>query len=242
MEYKYTGIVIGKRDVGETDRIYSLYTLEGGKIQALAKGVRKPQAKLAGFLENFTLADVTVQRTRGLGKITSSIVEKNHAFLKRDCDALINALASMRAFNRLVDLEHCDAQVFALLEEYLSMADDIASRDLSEEGRNELGILLRLAFMFKLLNALGYTLAVNSCANCGEELAPNGMRFSAEHGGVLCHDCRSHAKGAAPITANAVKLLRLFLHGEMRLVSKLKAARQDLALAQQMLRHFLQWI
>ena len=33
MEYKYTGIILNKRDVGETDRIYSIYTLEGGKIR-----------------------------------------------------------------------------------------------------------------------------------------------------------------------------------------------------------------
>ena len=60
MEYKYTSIILDKKDVGETDRIYSFYTLEGGKIQSLAKGVRKSGAKLAGSLENFLFAGVIV--------------------------------------------------------------------------------------------------------------------------------------------------------------------------------------
>ena len=39
MEYKYNGIILGKNDIAETDRIYSIYTREAGKIRVLGKGV-----------------------------------------------------------------------------------------------------------------------------------------------------------------------------------------------------------
>jgi recombinational DNA repair protein (RecF pathway) len=40
-------LFLSKRDVGETDRICTIYTLEGGKIKSIAKGVRKAHAKLS---------------------------------------------------------------------------------------------------------------------------------------------------------------------------------------------------
>ncbi len=54
MEYRYTAIVLGKKEVGETDRLYTFYTREQGKVRVVAKGVRKPEAKLAGQLENLS--------------------------------------------------------------------------------------------------------------------------------------------------------------------------------------------
>lgn len=231
-----------KRDVGETDRIYALYTLESGKIQALAKGVRKPQAKLAGSLENFTLADVTVMRTRGMGKITSSIVENNYSFLKKDYLGLTNALQSLRVFNRLVDLEHCDAQVFWLLQTYLSLLDETAKENLTEERRMEMNALFKLGFLFKLLNSLGYSLMLSSCACCGNALQVEEIYFSAEQGGVLCPRCRVSSRNITKINVNVAKILRFCVQQEFGLLKKLKIEKRDLTQAQRILEEFLLWI
>ena len=242
MEYKYTGIVIGKRDVGETDRIYSMYTLESGKIQALAKGVRKPQAKLAGSLENFTLADITVMRTRGMGKITSSIVEKNHVFLKKNYEALMNSLQSMQVFNRLVDLEHCDKKIFLLLEEFLEQLNLIARNQKKAEEAFESCLLLRLGFSFKLLNELGYSLIVSECVNCGQELFPSNLHFNASQGGIICQNCFTQAQNSIRINSSVVKLLRLFLQNDLNKLLKVKVSSADLRLTQGVLQNFLNWL
>ncbi len=126
MEYKYTAIILNKRNVGETDRIYTMYSLEGGKIKSVAKGVRKPQAKLAASLESITLADVAIVRSRGLGKITGSIVENNFTALKKDENALLNIFAVFHLFDKLVDFENPDRIVFGLLQEYLESVEKCA--------------------------------------------------------------------------------------------------------------------
>jgi len=237
MEYKYTGIILNKRDVGETDRIYTIYTLEGGKVRSLAKGVRKPHAKLASSLENITLADITIVRSRGLGKITGSIVENNYSALKCDCDALMETFAGLNIFEKLVDFENPDARVFLLLKDYLEAVDFFAqSEDIEKQT------LIRLGFVVKLLDALGYAIEVNACVSCGESLSENFLCFSSEHGGALCEKCSLDNKSCAlPVKANAIKMLRLFLKNNIQALTKIKATREDCDSVRLVVDDFLRW-
>jgi DNA repair protein RecO (recombination protein O) len=237
MEYKYTGIILNKRDVGETDRIYTIYTLEGGKIRSLAKGVRKPHAKLAASLENITLADVTIIRSRGLGKITSCIVENNFSLLKRDCDALMETFSGLSIFEKLVDFENPDAKVFLLLRNYLEAVDASSQNEDIEKQ-----VLIRLGFVVKLLDALGYAIEVNSCVSCGEILLENFLCFSSQHGGALCEKCSlDNSSCALPVRANAIKMLRLFLKNNMQALMKIKATREDCDSVRLVVDDFLRW-
>ena len=65
MEYRYTAIVLKKREIGETDRLYTFMTREGGKVRAKAVGVRKSEAKLASSLETLMLSDIAIVRGKG---------------------------------------------------------------------------------------------------------------------------------------------------------------------------------
>lgn len=47
MEYRYTALVLRKKEVGETDRLYTFYTKEQGKVRAVARGIRKSGARLS---------------------------------------------------------------------------------------------------------------------------------------------------------------------------------------------------
>ncbi|KKP97802.1 MAG: repair protein RecO protein [Candidatus Moranbacteria bacterium GW2011_GWE1_36_7] len=238
MEYKYTGIILNKRDAGETDRICTIYTLEGGKIRSLAKGVRKAQAKLAASLENITLADITIVRARGLGKITGSIVENNFSFLKQDIDALTEAFGGLAIFDKMVDYEHPDDAVFVLLKEYLEAVEIAAVEKLSEKQ-----ILLRLGFTIKLLDSLGYALEVDKCVACGGKLNEKSISFNSRSGGVLCGNCPSQHDDSLslPISSNAIKMIRLFLANNMATLGKIKASRQDYDSVRLVVDDFLRW-
>lgn len=237
MEYKYTGIILNKRNIGEMDRIYTIYTLEGGKIRSLAKSVRKSQAKLAASLENVTMADITIARTRGLGKITGSIVEQNFSELKQDCDALLETFLGLSIFDKLVDFENPDPAVFQILKDYLEAVNECAQKKVTEKY-----VLLRLAFITKLLNALGYAIEVSACVSCGNMLSENFLSFSAQHGGTLCNKCsKDNLENCLPIGANAIKLLRLFLSHRMNVIKKINAESRDCDSARLALDEFLRW-
>ena len=237
MEYKYAGIILKKRNVGETDRILTIYTLENGKVRSLAKGVRKPHAKLAASLENIILADITIERTRGLGKITGSIIENNFTSLKGDCQAVLEVFSSLNLFDKLVDFESPDQKVFHLLRDYLMAADSCAANENKEKY-----LLLRLGFTVKLLHELGYTLEVKSCVKCGNSISENTPTFSAQHGGVLCSDCfEKNQEAAIPIHVNAIKMIRLFLHNKMSTLSKIQASKEDCDNVNLIAEEFLRW-
>jgi hypothetical protein len=72
LSYQTTGIVIGRTNFGEADRIIRLLTPEHGKISAVAKGVRKIKSRAAGHLELFGEASLMLATGRNLDVITSA--------------------------------------------------------------------------------------------------------------------------------------------------------------------------
>ena len=51
--YTTDAIVLSRFDLGEADRVLTLITPTGGKLKAIAKGVRRPTSRLGGSLEPF---------------------------------------------------------------------------------------------------------------------------------------------------------------------------------------------
>ena len=45
---KTEGVIIKEREMGENDKLYSIYSEKFGKIEILGKAIRKPKAKLRG--------------------------------------------------------------------------------------------------------------------------------------------------------------------------------------------------
>lgn len=237
MEYKYSGIILNKRDIGETDRAYTIYTLEGGKVKSLAKGVRKSHAKLAAALENVALVDITIVKTKGLGNITGAIIENSFANIKGDSDAILEVFSALSLFDKLIDLENPDSSVFELLKSYLETADACA-----EKKYNEKYVLLRLGFITKLLHELGYSIEAGACVICRKQLSENSPVFSARHGGTVCNNCAGKDPEISfPIRVNAVKLLRLFLRNKINALAKIQANREDINSAHLAIDEFLRW-
>jgi DNA repair protein RecO (recombination protein O) len=236
MEYKYTGIILNKKDVGETDRIYTMYTLEGGKVRSLAKGVRKAHAKLASSLENLTLADITIVRTMGLGKITGSIVEQNFSALKKDCEALMHVFSVMAVFEKMVDLDSQDKSVFSLLKQYLETMDNNSGNE--DEIKYE---VLSLGFLVKLLDSLGYSIEVDACVICSSKLSETSTCFSPQHGGALCESCAQKISAICWVKPNAIKLIRLFLSSGLSSLVKIKVSREDCNSARVAIEDFVRW-
>lgn len=56
--YVTEGIVLKRKDIGEADVLFTIYTKDYGKIRALAQGVKKSSAKLKGHLETFSHSEI----------------------------------------------------------------------------------------------------------------------------------------------------------------------------------------
>ena len=69
---KTSGIVIRRINLGEADKILTILTRDRGKIRVVAKGVRRPKAKLAGFSDMFHYNDFILAEGRNLDIVTSA--------------------------------------------------------------------------------------------------------------------------------------------------------------------------
>lgn len=225
-----------KKDVGETDRIYSIFTLENGKIRVLAKGVRKANAKLAGFLENFTLAEIFIAKSQGIGKITGSIVIDNFSEIRKNIDVLQLVFEAVKIFNKFVREENKDQRIFELLKSYFETMNN-----LTLQGKEEKSELVFFGFLFKFLEESGYKIEIENCIGCGEKIKETENFFDPKQGGVICKHCSSQAGGKMRIVPNSVKIIRIFFRNSIGSLVKLKIDKKDMDNIKIIGKEFLRW-
>jgi DNA repair protein RecO (recombination protein O) len=70
--FRAEAVVLRHNDWGEADRLLVLFTLELGKVRAIAKGARKMRSRKAGHLEPFTWVNLLLARGRDLLIVTQA--------------------------------------------------------------------------------------------------------------------------------------------------------------------------
>src|SRR5579864_898288 len=76
--YKTSAVVLRSRNYGEADRILTLFTTERGKIDAIAKGVRRTKGHLTGRLEFANEVELGMHRGRNMDVVVSADIERAH--------------------------------------------------------------------------------------------------------------------------------------------------------------------
>lgn len=196
--YRTEAIVIRRVDVGEADRILTLYTPHRGKVRAVAKGVRRPESHLGGNLELFVRVNLLLAHGRNLDIITQA--ESVAAF--RELRANLESVQAVFYIGELLDgltEEGLPSEpVYVLLLETLTALD---------QG-HPVPVVLRY-YEYRLLSLMGYRLEVSQCVVCRRPLEPVISGISLEAGGVLCPTCQPADPAARPLSVNALKVLRL---------------------------------
>ncbi|MFA6382797.1 MAG: DNA repair protein RecO [Parcubacteria group bacterium] len=238
MDYKYTGIILNKKNVAETDRIYTIYTQEAGKIRVLGKGVRRPNAKLAGNLESLTMAEIFVAKSRGIGKITGAIVLDNFLGTKSNLDALGRVGDIFKIFGKIMAEQEKDEQIFEILAGFLTSMDKLSAEETSGRKMD----ILSLGFLFKLLGEMGYRLEVGKCVNCGAKLQPENNYFSPAKGGVLCERCHTVENKRLKISTESIKLVRIFMKNKIENLAKLQVSQKDVNNLKVIVQESINWL
>lgn len=177
--YKTSGIVLRGRTYGEADRILTLFTTERGKIDAIAKGVRRTKSHLAGRLEFANEVALGMHRGRNLDVVVSADIQSAH---------WQNIVAPERfaAANLIVEM------IDAFCEPDLPLPDVYAllSGALRALGQSDDPLALVPRFSFRLLDALGLAPPVDTCIRCGASLLGKTGWLDLEQGGFAGEECR----------------------------------------------------
>ena len=196
--YRTEAIVIGRLDLGETDRILTLYSPHHGKLKAVAKGIRRPKSRLAPHLELLCQTRLMLAKGRDLDIVTSAEMIDGHWQLRTDLDAFGHASYLAELLNQLTEDRQENAAAFDVL---------MRSLRLLAEGVSPYSVTRH--YELALLSILGFRPQLFQCVRCQTEIAPGQNSFSARLGGMLCPNCRSADAGAPVLSINAQKYLRV---------------------------------
>ncbi len=167
------------RPLGEADRILRLFTTERGKLDAVAKGVRRAKSHFAGRLEFGNECDLQMHRGRSLDVIVSADIV--NAPWERLVDPERFSVAHLAV--ELIDA-FC-APDLAMPEVYGLLAGMIGAIAASEDART-----LVPRFSLRLLAALGIDPPIDACVRCGRAFEEERAWADPQAGGLIARCCR----------------------------------------------------
>lgn len=195
--YRTEAIVLARLNLGEADRIFTLFTPQYGKLRVIAKGVRKSRSRLGPHLEIFTRCQLNLTRGRDLDVVTSAETVDAYPPLRDDLDVLGHASHMVELVARLTEDRQEQPPVYDLLRGSLRLLAD---------GVDPFAVTRHFEFM--LLVTLGYRPELYRCLESGEPLEATTNLFSANRGGMLSMACRGADPRAVPVSINTQKYLR----------------------------------
>jgi len=241
--YSTTAIVLKRTDVGEADRILTLFTPHKGKVHVIAKGVRRFTSKRAGHLELLSHSLLQMALGRNLDIVTQAEVRENFLHLRSELGHMTCGFYLAELVDRFIEEHTQHLDVYNLLLETLRSleADALelqrqrAQGVVSPEQLYRRTKLLMRYFELHLLFYIGYEPALQTCAHCASELRAQENGFKASLGGVLCPQCSRFWERSLSVKALRTLLLlrrnvwadipfqRLEVHLDTRLEAELEA-------------------
>lgn len=229
--YKTPAIVLRQRRLGDADKILTLYTAHLGKIDAVAKGVRKSKSRLGGHVEPLSHATFLIAQGKSLDIVTQVETTESFASLRDDLDRMSRALYACELLDKFTEPHADNFSLYRLLLDTLRRIGAGADMDTP----------LRFHEM-ALLTQMGYSPELDHCVGCRAKLEPVTNYWSSAAGGTVCRNCRAGEAAGRPISANAVKLLRLLRHGRWADVARVHID-GDLALElERALGEYVRWV
>ena len=195
--YKTSAVVLRGRNYGEADKILTLFTTARGKLDAIAKGVRRTKGHLTGRLEFANEVQLGMHRGRNMDVVVSADIEQAHW---KD----LVAPERFAAANLVVEL------VDAFCEPDLAMPDvyELLTAALRAIGTRAQPLALLPRFSLRLLHMLGLAPPLDRCIRCGAPLESGGAWLDLEQGGFAGEECRVVWREPATLDANDMENLR----------------------------------
>jgi len=182
--YKTEAVVLRSFRFGEADRVLHLYTLDRGRVGAVAKGVRKTKSRFGARLEPLSHVELLLHEGSGeLHTVTGAALVDPHRPAREDPYRLSVGLVGAEAMLRLFVEQERNERAFEALTRFLTVLDGVPA---GLRGRAAVDPLA-LAFQLKLLWLSGYLPHLEACVECGatDEL----VGYLPRAGGAVCSTC-----------------------------------------------------
>lgn len=139
---RYEALVLRAMNVGEADRLCILFTREGGRKAARARGVRKPNSRLGGTLLPFRHVTVELSESENHSSITGAVDRGDVPDSAGSFDTFVRLQQGVEFLLALTEDDEPLPRVFDLLLQFIRLNGD--------------GPQALLPFHLRLLHLLGH--------------------------------------------------------------------------------------
>ena len=189
-------LVLRRSDYSDSDRMVTLFTPAYGRIDAIARGCRRPKSPLLNCCEPFVSGEFQLRQRGERFSIEQCQISESFYELRGDYDRLLHGAYWLRLLDAAVMPDVPLPDLFL-----------ISLRALAHLNYSELPPeLLTMAFEMHLMAQLGYAPRVDACQICGRPI-DGDARFDALRSGCVCLNCAS----VAPRITNGARRIMLKL-------------------------------
>jgi DNA repair protein RecO (recombination protein O) len=230
--YTTDAIVLSRFDLGEADRVLTLITPAGGKLKAIAKGIRRPTSRIGGSLEPFAELTVALARGRTFDVVTQVSVGHAWLHLRDDLESTATAWYLAELADRSLEERHAAEPLYALLRRAYELLDaGMAS------GR------VARWFEMHLLDELGVRPEVDRCVECDRVLESDArFRWVPPLGGVVCDRCPGPPHDRTGLSLDALKVLKAYQRLDIEALAGLRLSAQVESEVETALRDFVRHV
>ncbi|MBS1250353.1 MAG: DNA repair protein RecO [Chloroflexi bacterium] len=195
------GVVLRRKNFGETDRLLTLFTRKLGRVTVIAKAVRKPTSRKTGHVEPFMRSMLLIAKGRNLHILTQAETIDAYTPLRENLEGIGYGAYVVELMDAFTYEEGANLTLYKLL-----------ITTLERLSRGDIPQVALLYYELRLLEEVGFHPEFFNCVECGKEIKEEHQYFSGKVGGVVCPTCGERERGnhLRRISPRALKYLRHF--------------------------------
>jgi DNA repair protein RecO (recombination protein O) len=196
---KTQGVVIGRRGLGESDRLVTFYTRDLGKVRGVARAARRPRSRFGSALEPFTLGTLVCFDTGHSELLRIDHFDIVHPFdrIREDLVRFGHASWVVECLARLTADHDPHPALYGLLVQALRAVE-----------RSSAPRRVAVCFGARCVAMLGHRPRLDACVACGRAHPFVRARLDLDAGGLICGACAARAPAGVPLSAAAVVALQ----------------------------------
>jgi DNA repair protein RecO (recombination protein O) len=192
---KTQAVVIGRRGLGESDRIVTFYTRRFGKVRGVARAARRPRSRFGSALELFTLGELVFFDGGRSDLLRVDHFDIVHPFsrIREDLERFGQASWIIECVGRLTAEQDRHPALYGLLLRGLRAVEST-----TRPAR------AAICFGVRCVDALGHRLRLDACVGCGRAYPFPRPHLDLDGGGLVCGGCGPEAAAGFPVSPEAV--------------------------------------
>ena len=112
-------IILSRRDFREYDQIISVYTKEQGKLELLARGIKKITSKNSAHIEPFSVVDIDIAEGHEINHLTKVQPVEYFKNIRQDLQKSLAAQYVVSITDKFVQVGERDERIFEGLKTWL---------------------------------------------------------------------------------------------------------------------------